>query len=215
MILQILDDASWSPSGGNRQPWKVVLLEPDAAVELRKDFEVRGWTALFAELWSLIENLKKDTISTQEAHAATENLVNSEGLISGKPWAAVIYYDRENSYFTNFKKIVSGLKYHPAKIRTFIDSVTMMYRINPRVQYDSVVCFMYSVCLSATNLEVASCIQYTYNNWQRQLREIFNLNSSGQIVGIVWLGSSAIGEEKSSLGRTRNPVEVNVIKRFS
>lgn len=211
-VHSILDEAAWSPSGGNTQPWKVVLLEPLPAKALREKYELKGWSALLPELWNLVETMKNAKVSPGEAYKTANQLVEHEGIIQGMPWLAVVYYEKDKTTFSAAKKIFQASKFQKSRIKWVFESVNMIFRINPKVKRDSVVCFLYSICLAATQKGVGSVIQYTYSNWAVELKKICGLQSSANIVGVVWLGHIDTVQAKSSVGRTRKPVDIKVIK---
>lgn len=211
VLRDIINDAAWAPSGGNTQPWRVVLLAPKQGLLLRGEYEQRGWNALFLEIWKIVERMRGQNISLQEATKVIESMVEVDGKLCGSPWAVIVHYQPQRLAFSDLVRFLKFWKKKKFSFRLLTDSFKINGEINRIVTHDSVVCFIYALCLTATDKGIASCIQYIYLNHARKLKKRLGIPRSNRIAGLIWLGDPLPNAEDAQLGRTRHEVPIQVI----
>lgn len=207
VVEAILAEAAWAPSGGNDQPWEVVLLDPAAGHRLRAQFEQRGWAALRPKLWGLVERLEGRPLSIAEAAPRVQGLVERDGVLGGEAWALLVHYAPERLHRRDLTRIWRSWRHGGAGLRALGDSFRTLTTLNARVRNDSVACFVYALCLAAAERGLGSCIQYAYGAFEPEVKARFGVPASHRFVGVVWIGEPR--EEaggRAAVGRRRKPV---------
>ena len=159
MLRDLLDTARWSPSGGNTQPWKVIVVsgpERDSVVDVAKAAQAanpRGEAGAYplypADLW--------------EPH-------RSRRYNLGEEMYALLGITRENK---------AGRFAHLARNYQFFDApVGIFFVIDERMghgQWAHLGMFMQSLALVATERGLATCFQEAWGTVRESLKAHFAL----------------------------------------
>lgn len=205
-IDQLLHQATWAPSAGNRQPWRVVALEPGAAAEAIERFEGRAWEIIYPTLRTVM--LKDPSILGRELDgaelsAAVVAFARKTIFLKGRPWLLLVYYrrDRLRDRFVLMKSTFAMLRYRMAtvcglwrKLRHaffVLGSSFRAVRVDRDTSRASVSNYIYNLTLAAHAKGWGSCIQFTYLLMEPALKKAYGLTSRDEMVGVVALGIPA------------------------
>ena len=87
-IEALVHDATWSPSGGNSQPWSIVALAPARAHELLSRYEKRMWDTLLPRVIHM-QGATKEDCATQVPRARAA--IRHDVLVEGRPWLLFVW----------------------------------------------------------------------------------------------------------------------------
>ncbi|PKQ14423.1 MAG: hypothetical protein CVT68_11945, partial [Actinobacteria bacterium HGW-Actinobacteria-8] len=177
VVEALIAEASWAPSAGNRQPWRVAALEPGAARPLVDALEPKAWEILYPTLREVIARdpgVLGQQLSGRELTDATLSFVAREIYLKGAPWLLVIHFPRPSA-LERGKVIATTAALLPHRVATRRSvrekielALFMAQHANVAMRTDfladvgSVAGFMYGLTLAAAARGVASCVQYSW-----------------------------------------------------
>lgn len=220
VIQSILEDASWAPSAGNMQPWKVTVLSGDASQQFRQRYEDLGWESVLPSLRvAMLSHNTTKAVSSDEINRRVLDTYERLVKVTGNPSLIAIYYDK-----TTFKEFIklslaAGSLYRyrmkkvksPArKIAAFVQMLWRSrrdYRIAQNAVQASLANFSYGITLAARQRGLDSCIQFSYNHAYPWLRNDLQLSAGQRLFCVVLVGT---GQDAARIdgvqSRTRRPV---------
>ena len=190
LLREILETARYSPSGGNMQPWKVVVVSgaaKDAVVNLAKNYPgmmpaEEGDRPMYpANLW--------------EPHRSRRFKV-------GEDLYALLGIPRENKA-GRMKQLVRNFEFFGAPTGVF-------FVINKRMghgQWAHLGMFMQSLALAAIERGVASCFQEFWGTLRTTLHKHFALSDDDMIYCGMALGYADESAPVNALRSERAPVD--------
>lgn len=231
-LQEIIEHASWAPSPGNTQAWKVVILNHRLSLEVIRRFETPGWESVFPVLRQVMQTAHAASMQNSgngNQQAATDEIDwNTRALqayhehfeVRGTPRLIFIYRTRDLRRYANLfrvsfsmlltrsgekKSLVAGILHFLSSIR----NVPTLMRVNALTRVFGLANFTYAITLAAYSRGLSTCIQSNYMNVQRDLKRFLGLGSEVDIVASVLIGR---GDRKSGpppeIFLTRRPVEV-------
>lgn len=165
-IAALLRSAAKAPSAGNRQPWRVAAVLPDAARVLCDALEPRAWELNFDTFRQVIArdpNVMGRAPSERELDDATRAWIDREIRLTGSFWLLVVHVPRRGG---------EGL----------------VAEVDRQADLASVAAFMYGLTLAATERGLASCIQSTWCYVAPELHARLAIPDDHTIVGAVAVG---------------------------
>jgi nitroreductase len=209
-IERIISLASWAPSAGNRQPWKVAAVSPPRAKYIIDYFEPLAWEILYSTLRSVIakdERFIGRKVSNRELTAATVDFVNREIFAKGAPWILVLYSDKItclnflHDFYAGISMAVARMMvkrgvWQKMKLLFFLlVSILNVIKIDRKTTVSSFSNYMYNLCLVAHDAGFHSCIQFSYSLIASRIRKHLQLPRNAEILGAVIIGKP---QEESS-----------------
>ena len=198
LVHEILATARWAPSGGNTQPWKVVVLAGARALEAKQ----------------LAQGLLKSNPALDESGAQPIYPANL-----WEPYRTRRYQIGEDMYAT----MGIGRDNKPARLahvaRNFAGfgaPVLMFMVIDRRMghcQWAHLGMFMQSICLAALERGVATCMQEVWSRVRVSMHRHLQLPEEEMIYCGISLGYADPAAPVNSLRSRRAPVEE--IARFA
>lgn len=224
-IAALIAAAGRAPSAGNRQPWKVEALAPGAARGLADAVEGKAWEILYP---TLREVIARDTSvlgrspTGRELTDATVAFVDREILLRGSFWLLVVHFPRHTLGYTlrTLASTADFVRHRLAAQRGLAARLELARFLSARapqaIECDlfadvgSVAGFMYGLSLAATDLGLASCIQYTYGLVQPEVRAHLGIDAGQEILGAVAIGTHGRVDDDAFRARVshRRPVSV-------
>lgn len=225
VVEALIAEASWAPSAGNRQPWRVAALDPGAARPLVDRLEPKAWEILYPTLREVIAKdpgVLGQQLSGRALTDATLAFVAREIYLKGAPWLLVVHFPRPS--VTERAKVVAAtaalLPHRIAvqqNVREKLELALFMARhANVAMRTDfladvgSVAGFMYGLTLAAAARGVASCVQYSWALVADEVRAALGLPAGDEVLGAIALGWPDPNADKALAGRVsaRKPVAV-------
>ena len=221
LIKEILEEASWAPSAGNMQPWRITVLGEESSKRFRKKYEFMGWESVLPTLRMVMLSHNPSNKSSVEINEDVLKTFHQHAASSGSPRVIVIYYNKRtwkellqlssaalSLYSFRMKSVKSigkkaGSFFHMA-IRSIRDIKVAKDTINA-----SLAGFTYAITLCAKARGLDSCIQFSYNHVYPWLRKDLGLSKGQELFGIVLIGhkeKTVVVEGVNS--RTRKPVDI-------
>jgi len=238
LLSEIFELASWAPSPGNTQAWKVIALGHEASKDVIARFELAGWESVFPVLEQV---LRKDAAEhssiapdgdANDARRATADdwsrrvisMYQERFEVKGSPRLLFIYRTADRRRYADlvFLSLSSLIRRAWGKpslldgLRCFFSSlrnVSVLVRVNALTRTFGLANFTYALTLAAHSRGLATCIQSNYLNVQRDLRRYLGLGADVDIVASVLIGYRA-GDALPApeMFRTRKPVVVDWIE---
>lgn len=225
-IMQaIIEEASWAPSAGNMQPWRVAVLSEKATFQFRKRYEALGWESVLPSLRvALLSHASSQQKTSCEINLQVMNTYYQQVEVKGTPRVIAVYYNKPTlKDFTRLSLAALSLYFHrmraiksPArKVAAFIQ-LAMRSRRDYQVAQDAVKAslanFTYGLTLAAKQRGLDSCIQFSYNHALPWLRKDLKLSRKQKLFGVVLVGVASKPEGLEGVNsRTRRPVDINWI----
>lgn len=224
-IEALITLAATAPSAGNRQPWRVEALAPQAARRLVDEVEPLAWEILYPTLREVIardKNVLGEQPSGRELTDKTVEFVQRNIFLRGSFWLLVVHFPR-HSVTRTARTLASTAEFvrHRVLSRATLAERAALVRFlatrTPRaIECDlfadlgSVAGFMYGLTLAATDHGLASCIQYTYGLVQPEVRRLLSLERDDEVLGAVAIGVPAPDVDPAQTARNafRRPVPV-------
>ncbi len=238
MLSEIFELASWAPSPGNTQAWKVIALGHEASKDVIARFELAGWESVFPVLGQVLRNgseaspaAKPDGQGTAESRPATAaewnrhvmDMYHDHFEVKGSPRLVFIYRTIDKKRYVDLfllslstliqrakekSSLAEGLLHFLSSLR----NVPTLIRVNALTRTLGLANFTYAITLAAYSRGLATCIQSNYLNVLRDLRRYLGLASDVDIVASVLIGHKASNASLvPELFRTRKPVVVDWI----
>lgn len=163
LVREVLDRARWSPSGGNMQPWKVIVVtgeEREKVVALGKEEA----TAAYFE-----PSLRQDTEFPVYPADLTEPYKSRRRQV-GRDMYDVLGVAREDRG-ARLAHVARNYEFFGAPVGLFF----VIDRQMGRGQWAHLGMFMQSACLAATELGLGSCMQEAWAFSRQSLAEHFKL----------------------------------------
>lgn len=192
LIHEILDVARWAPSGGNMQPWKVIVLAGAAAQEL-KDLAL----AKVGHDHRLSEEGDRPMYPRDvwEPH-------RSRRFKIGEDMYAKMGITRENK--------AARIEHVRRNLEGFGAPVILLFITDRRWSYGQwahLGMFMQSVVLAAEERGVASCMQETWMRVRETVHQRYRLEPDEMLYCGIALGYADASAAVNSLRSDRAPVE--------
>jgi len=225
VVASLIEQASWAPSAGNRQPWRVAAMAPSAARPLIDRLEPRTWEILYPTLREVFEKnpalLGEESLSGRELTDATFAAVEREIFLRGAPWLLVVHFPRPKLLewckrlgsavgLAPHRLLAQGSLRERAELALFLGGHVRRAIDNDFiVDVGSVAGFMYALSLAATARGVHSCIQYSWALVADEVKAALGLPAEDVILGAVALGwPDATESDLSRRAAPRRPVPV-------
>jgi nitroreductase len=162
-ILELVEDASWAPSGGNDQPWAVTALSPPAALALRERLELRAWHALFPKVGGLVERLAEQRLEVAELVRRVGEMIASDGVTRGAPWLLLVHTSDPGVDEARVVELHAALeaRMEPSLVPTLAQMRATNGPVNDGVTFAGAVCFAYALSLAAEARGLGTCIQHS------------------------------------------------------
>lgn len=238
LLSEIFELASWAPSPGNTQAWKVVALGHQASADVIKRFELAGWESVFPVLGQVLRTgsathppAKPDGHGTTEPQPTTAaewnrhviDMYHEHFEVKGSPRLVFIYgtIDKRryvDLFLLSLATLVQRAKEKPSLAEGLLHffsslrNVPTLIQVNALTRTIGLANFTYAMTLAAHSRGLATCIQSNYLNVQRDLRRYLGLANDVAIVASVLIGHKAPNASLvPELFRTRKPVAVDWI----
>jgi nitroreductase len=218
-VARVIEEASWAPSPGNTQPWKVAVLSEQRSARLIEQFELEGWESVFPTLRLVISQQLPRPLPPAELDELVFKLFREQIQVTGRPRVLVIYYDRRS--FREWARLVrSAIAMALARLRKkslsdglrYILARLLRVRGDFRIAHETVLaslaCFTYGLTLSAYGQGLQTCIQFSYNHVSSLLRGQLGLRAGQELFGVVLLGHAQEAGHLTALStRSRKAVD--------
>jgi nitroreductase len=231
LLAEIFELASWAPSPGNTQAWRLIALGHEASRDVIARFELAGWEQVFPVLEQV---LRADAAARPESGASrpatpTEwrrhvvDMYREHFEVRGSPRLLLVYRVADNRRYANLlalalaallqraarkPTLAEGLRYLVHSLR----KTPRLMRVNALTRTFGLANFTYALTLAAYSRGLATCIQSNYLNVQPELRRYLGLGAEIDIVATVLIGHRAPDASLvPELFRTRKPVSVDWI----
>lgn len=89
-IADLIQEARWAPSGGNRQPWAVVAVSPERTRALLDRWQERLWTWVLPSYVGLLAE-RRPEMSESEIWSFAQDKVAQAGSVTGQPWLLLVH----------------------------------------------------------------------------------------------------------------------------
>ena len=236
LLAEIIELASWAPSPGNTQGWKVIALGDEASKDVIARFELAGWESVLPVLEQVLRNdaAERSSIApdgADEMRPATADewsrrvisMYQRHFEVKGAPRLLFVYRTVDRRRYANLVRLsLSALirrairKPSPLEgLRCLFSSlrnVPVLVRVNALTRTFGLANFTYALTLAAASRGLATCIQSNYLNVQRDLRHYLGLGADVDIVASILIGYQAADALPApEMFRTRKPVAVDWI----
>jgi nitroreductase len=192
LVHEILEVARWSPSGGNMQPWKVIVLGGAAAQEIKT---------------LAVAKLGNDHRSSEEGERSMypsdlwEPYRSRRFKIAEDMYASMgITRDNKAARFAHVAR----------NLEAFGAPVIMLFVIDKRMGYGQwahLGMFMQTLALAAEERGVATCMQESWMRLRETLHTHFKLDANDMIYCGMAFGYADKSAPVNSLRSARAPVE--------
>ncbi len=226
IIEEIITEASWAPSAGNRQPWRVVALSPAKAGQIIGQYEALSWETIYPVLCSVVKQDPRflgREVKGKELMCATLDLVERELFVKGNPWL-IIVYGLKPSLRTFFSSAYVAVKMVLHRLRTLdsaiqklklmrymLRSTATVVRVDQKTTDSSLSNYLYTLHLAATDRGLASCIQFSWALVERELKSVLSLDKRAMILGGLVVGKPYAHDDDNMQRRLRQRKPVPVI----
>lgn len=239
LLSEIFELASWAPSPGNTQAWKVIALGHQASADVIRRFELAGWESVFPVLAQVLRNgsvtpppakpdddgaIEPRTATAEEWNRHVMDMYHDHFEVRGSPRLVFIYRTMDKKRYLDLfflslmtliqrakekSSLAEGLLHFFSSLR----NVPTLIRVNALTRTIGLANFTYAITLAAHSRGLATCIQSNYLNVQRDLRRYLGLASDVDIIASVLIGHKAPdASQVPELFRTRKPVAVDWIE---
>lgn len=204
IVQAIIDDASWAPSAGNMQPWRVAVLSEKASQQFRDRYEALGWESVLPSLRvALLSHASSHQKTSWEVNQQVMQTYQQQVVVKGTPRVIAIYYDKPTlKEFNQLSLAALSLFWHRMgavkspvkKLAAFIQLALRSrrdYRVAQNAVKASLANFTYGLTLAAKQRGVDSCIQFSYNHAFPWLRKDLKLSRKQKLFGVVLIGVSS------------------------
>ncbi|MDH4569044.1 nitroreductase [Pseudomonas sp. BN414] len=190
-VLDLLEDARWSPSGGNLQPWKVIAVSGEEKLAL--------------------ERLAVETLLKNPRGEAGDHPIYPEGLIDpyrsrrykvGEDMYALLGIPREDKA-VRLRNLSRNYQFFGAPVGIFF----VIDRSMGHGQWAHVGMFMQSLALLAEERGLATCMQEAWGMVRESLHRHFELPEHELVYCGMALGHADRSAPVNSLRSDRAPVE--------
>lgn len=232
LLSEIFELASWAPSPGNTQAWKVIALSHEISKDVIARFELAGWESVFPVLEQVLRNGaaaghgvdKSRPVTAGEWGRRVIGMYHEHFEVKGSPRLVFVYREIDNRRYLNLlllslSSLIQRAKQKPSLadgLRYFLSSlrnVPVLIRVNALTRTFGLANFTYAVTLAACSRGLATCIQSNYLNVQGDIRRYLGLSNDIDIVSSILIGHKAPDASLvPELFRTRKPVAIDWIK---
>jgi nitroreductase len=232
LLAEIFELASWAPSPGNTQAWKVIVLGHDASKDVIARFELAGWESVFPVLEQVLRNGGGEPSKVDERRPATADewrryvtgMYRRFFEVKGAPRLVLVYRTADRRRYVDLVRLsLTALLRRAARepsllqgLRCFFASlrnVPVLVRVNALTRTFGLANFTYALTLAAQSRGLSTCIQSNYLNVQRDLRHYLGLGAEIDIVASILIGYKADDALPApEMFRTRKPVAVDWIE---
>lgn len=238
LLAEIIELASWAPSPGNTQAWKVIALGHDASKDVIARFELAGWESVFPVLEQVLRNGAAERASIapksdlDDVSPATADewgrrviaMYRQRFEVRGSPRLVFVYRvaDRKRYVDLAFLSLSALIRRSLGKpsplgaMRCFfaaLRDIPVLLRVNALTRTFGLANFTYALTLAAHSRGLSTCIQSNYLNVQRGLRRYLGLGADVDIVASILVGFEADDALPApEMFRTRKPVAVDWIE---
>ncbi|GLZ88048.1 NADH dehydrogenase [Metapseudomonas resinovorans] len=190
-VLDLLEDARWSPSGGNLQPWKVIAVSGEEKLAL--------------------ERLAVETLLKNPQGEAGDHPIYPEGLIDpyrsrrykvGEDMYALLGIPREDKA-ARLRNLSRNYQFFGAPVGIFF----VIDRSMGHGQWAHVGMFMQSLALLAEERGLATCMQEAWGMVRESLHRHFELPEHELVYCGMALGHADRSAPVNNLRSDRAPVE--------
>lgn len=116
VLRRVLEAATWAPTGGNAQPWRVVVVRERAKKERLGTLYAERWAAYVAHYRKLLEGAPEEAVRRSERMIAAGDHLASH--FADTPAVLVFCFDPRNMALTDAKldrpSVVGGASVYPA-----------------------------------------------------------------------------------------------------
>ncbi len=191
IVLELLEDARWSPSGGNLQPWKVIVVSGEEKLAL--------------------ERLAVETLLKNPRGEAGDYPIYPDGLIEpyrsrrykvGEDMYALLGIAREDKA-ARLRNLSRNYQFFGAPVGIFF----VIDRSMGHGQWAHVGMFMQSLALLAEERGLATCMQEAWGMVRESLHRHFELPEHELVYCGMALGHADRSAPVNSLRSDRAPVE--------
>lgn len=171
-VQELLDIASWAPSAGNFQPWRVLVLDAEQTQALREGHEFEGYQSAFSS--ALISVQEHSGQRGQKSVETLMRLYEADLKARGRPLALIIYSESWG-LATTLKHATAALQvmvFRVLKASSWLDRLRIIastvsrawgdFKLSSKVEDDSVLCFTMGILLAAEARGIAGCFQSCY-----------------------------------------------------
>jgi nitroreductase len=171
-VQELLDIASWAPSAGNFQPWRVLALNAEQTQALRDLHEFEGYQSAFSS--ALISVQEHSGKKGRESVETLMRLYETDLKARGRPLALVIYSESWGlaTYFKHAKAALQVMVFRALNASSWLDRFRIVgstvsrawgdFKLSSKVEDDSVLCFTMGILLAAEARGLAGCFQSCY-----------------------------------------------------
>jgi len=207
VIEEIIEEASWAPSGGNLQPWNVAVLMGKSAEKFCEIFKDNIRELILPVIKNNIANAP-DLLEKYNASDVNElsRIIYKDVLeMSNYPQAVIAVYHKKFSFRYFLAVVKNFLQFFFYRLSQknkislkisyiwFLISHTRNYYLAfKRMNVCSLSNFAYAITLSAYNKNLATCIHTSYALCQKKLIKYLDLGKSDEIVYIITMGYSEV-----------------------
>jgi nitroreductase len=198
VLLNILEHASWAPSPGNTQPWRIVVLSHYDSKQFIEKFELKGWEftlpvlrEAFKQSADNLPDLNKRVVDEFYTHAKTK----------GSPRVLLICREKNTRRYIGLFKSFLSMLYFRAKtmknaanlsmIKYFATALTYvptLFKVDANTRLIALANFSYATALTAYNAGLASCIQSSYLNMCKEIKRDLKLDKNLEIALTMLIG---------------------------
>ena len=122
VLMRVLQAASWAPTGGNAQPWRVIVVREVASKSRLGELYARGWHAYAEHHLTLIED------APEEVKSATRKMLDAGNYLADHfgemPALLVFCFNPLNMAITDARldrvSVVGGASIYPAVENTLL-----------------------------------------------------------------------------------------------
>lgn len=223
-IDELVEEASWAPSGGNLQPWRVLILEPSEVRLFLNRFESDALDSVFpAAKLAALEAARREgrRLDTRILHEQLELGLPAHLMSPAPPSHLLVVYTENETLRQAARLLRSWVSLFWFRVRNKPDMRSKVryswltlagfpafWESSRRVRWVGVSGFVHTLVLSAANRGIASCIHASFNHLGGAVKRYLGLRRNQEILAIVSLGYAA---EPPGSPRTRWKVETRVV----
>ena len=180
-IRELIELASWAPSGGNDQPWEVTAVSPSRARSIRETYERRVWRALAPKMAMVVEQIEGGCKFAEEAVPRVLSKIDAGGMSRGAPWLLLVHQRPakvDEARVAEFHGVLRS-RFSDNDVPTLSEMTSMCGVVNEEVGFASVMCFVYAFALAAESRGLASCIQHSWMVFREEIARSLGISPLG------------------------------------
>lgn len=187
VIVNLLDEARWAPSGGNAQPWRVVAVSPGRARSFIDVWQDEAWSWTVPTFSDELRR-REPGLPIGESLDRAQSMAELGAYVHGRPWLLVVYRLRER--WAPWASHAVQLWRQRRRLFDHLRGLPRAFQVARSVSNAGLVTFMHTLCLSASARGLGSCLQWHWRFAGTALRELGQLDRRAHIEGTVLVGRS-------------------------